>query len=352
MSAPVESIVDPSEVETPGRWPNSILNEFFAQNEPAFRKLSAIREKGWQNPRGDDYFKRQRQVADGAKDKMAAGFYRMMQEIGDEMHERTRCLSPQPNSGGNMNILDICMAPGGYTASALKYNPRATAFGISLPPEQGGHEVLLPRNRSTILFLDVTMLAKEYGLETIPPTHPDPTSFLDERPYFNQTFQLIFCDGQVLRTHERPDYREHYEARRLTVSQLILALQRIRAGGTIVVLLHKIEAWENFQLLYRFSGFSSIQVFKPVKKHSKRSSFYLVASGVHPDSDAAKLAVEEWKQVWRDATFGGENGTGDRGSTADEDHVRLVLDQFGSQFAELARPIWEIQEKALNSWKP
>lgn len=45
MSAPVESIVDPSEVETPGRWPNSILNEFFAQNEPAFRKLSAIREK-------------------------------------------------------------------------------------------------------------------------------------------------------------------------------------------------------------------------------------------------------------------------------------------------------------------
>ncbi|OBT64110.1 hypothetical protein VE03_06249 [Pseudogymnoascus sp. 23342-1-I1] len=352
MSAQEQSIVDSSEDKTPWRRPNFILNEFFTQNEPAFRKLTAIREKGWQNPRGDDYFKRQRRVADGAKGKMAAGLYKMMQEIGDEMHKSTRCLSPQPNCEGKMDILDICMAPGGYTASALKHNPGATAFGISLPPQQGGHKVLLPRHRSTMRLLDVTMLAKEYGVEEIPIAHPDRTSFLDERPFLDQTFQLIFCDGQVLRTHERAEYRENHEARRLTVSQLILALQRIRAGGTIVVLLHKIEKWETFELLYRFSQFSSVQVFKPAKKHAKRSSSYLVASGVQPDTDAAKLLVEEWKQAWWQATFGGENGTGDRGSTADEDHVRLVLDQFGSQFIELARPIWEIQEKALSSWNP
>lgn len=291
-------------------------------------------------------------MADSAKNKQARRFFNMMKEIGDEMQGRTHCLGPPSNCEGGMNILDICMAPGGYTASALKYNPGAPAFGISLPLEQGGHKVLLPRSDSTMVFLDVTMLAKEYGVETIPLTHPDRTSFRDERPFLGQTFQLIFCDGQKLRTHERPEYREGHEGRRLTVSQLILALQRIRPGGTIIMLLHKIEAWDTLEVLHCFSGFSSVQVFKPVKKHAMRSSFYLVASGVQPHSDAAKLAVKEWKQTWWDATFGGENGTGCRSGTVNEDHIRLVLDQFGSKFVELARPIWEIQENALSSWKP
>ncbi|OBT82337.1 hypothetical protein VE02_08804 [Pseudogymnoascus sp. 03VT05] len=352
MSTQAQSIVDLGEAKTFGLRPNSILLEFFIQNEPAFRRLAAAREKGWENERGDEYFARQRRAADGAKNKEAYRLYKMMQEIGEEMQSCTRCLSLQSNPEGNKDILDICMAPGGYTASALKYNPNATAFGISLPLKQGGHKVLVPRSSSTMLFLDVTMLAKEYGVEMIPLAHPDRTSFRDERPFWGQTFQLIFCDGQVLRTHERPKYREDHEARRLTVSQLILALQRVRPGGTIVVLLHKIEAWDSLETIYRFSNFSSVQTFKPVKKHAKRSSFYLVASGVQPHSDAAMLAVKKWKQAWWDATFGGESGTGSRDSTAEEDHVRLVLDQFGSKFVELARPIWEIQEKALSSWKP
>ena len=252
-----------------------------------------------------------------------------MQEIGDEMQGCTRALCPPSNSAGNITILDLCMAPGGYTASALKYNPGATAFGITLPPEKGGHKVLLPSYRSNILFLDITMLAKEYGVDTPPLKNPDCASFLDERPYFGQTFELIFCDGQVLRTHERPGYRENHEARRLTVSQLILALQRIRAGGTVIVLLHKIEAWDTLELLYSFSSFSSIQVFKPVKKHAIRSSFYLIAKDVRPHSEAAKLAVNAWKLSWWHATFGGNDGTGGPNVTVSEDYIRLVLDNFG-----------------------
>jgi 23S rRNA U2552 (ribose-2'-O)-methylase RlmE/FtsJ len=275
-----------------------------------------------------------------------------MQKIGDEMQDRTHALFPLSNSPGDMSVLDICMAPGGYTASALKYNPGATAFGISLPPNQGGHEVLLPSSMSTIVFLDITMLAKEFGVDSPPLTHPACASFLNERPYFGRTFQLIFCDGQVLRNHERPEYREDYEARRLTVSQLILALQRIRDGGTVIVLLHKIEAWDTLEILYRFSRFSSIQVFKPAKTHAKRSSFYLVARTVQPHSEAAKLAVEAWKQAWWHATFGGEDGTGGPSVMINEEYIRLVLDQFGNKFVELARPIWEIQASALSKWKP
>lgn len=46
MSAPEsQSIVESSEAKPSGRTPNSILNEFFIQNEPAFRRLVAIKEK-------------------------------------------------------------------------------------------------------------------------------------------------------------------------------------------------------------------------------------------------------------------------------------------------------------------
>jgi 23S rRNA U2552 (ribose-2'-O)-methylase RlmE/FtsJ len=274
----------------------------------------------------------------------------MIQQIGDEMQERTHALSPPADYSGDINILDICMAPGGYTTSALKYSPGATTFGISLPRSHGGHKVLSPFSRSTMRFLDVTMLAKEFGVDTPPFTHPHRSSFLDGRPFFGQIFQLIFCDGQVLRTHQRPEYREHQEARRLTLSQLILAMQRIQAGGTLIVLLHKIEIWDTAELLYLFNRFSSIQVFKPVKKHAKRSSFYLIAKNVQPDADAAKVAIESWKRAWWQATFGGENGTGGKTITVKEEYVQTVLNEFGNSFVELARPIWQIQANALREW--
>jgi hypothetical protein len=114
------------------------------------------------------------------------------------------------------------------------------------------------------------------------------------------------------------------------------------------MLLHKIEAWHTAELLYLFSQFSSVQVFKPKKKHAIRSSFYLIARNVQPNAVTAKLAVETWKQAWWQATFGGENGTGAVKVTADEGHVRTVLDQFGSELIELGRPIWETQANALS----
>lgn len=270
-----------------------------------------------------------------------------MQGIGDELQASTNALTAI-SGGGEVNILDLCMAPGGYTASALKYNPTATACGVTLPPAKGGHELLLKSSRSSVKFLDITMLASEFGVDEVPLTHPEHASFLSERPYLGQTFHLVFCDGQVLRTHQRAEHREQHEALRLTVSQLILALQRIHPGGTLVMLLHKIEAWDTTELLYRFSRFSSIQLFKPERKHAIRSSFYLVAKNVRPDNDAAKQVVEVWKQAWWRATFGGQNGTGEMKVMPDEGYVHTVVDEFGKELIALGRAIWEIQANSLS----
>src|SRR5450432_2126904 len=134
--------------------------------------------QGWSNPRGDEHFKQKRSRADNTGKKGAYMFFNMMQGIGDELQARTNALTQTPEYGEDIKILDLCMAPGGYTASALKYNPTAIACGVTLPPEKGGHELLLQSFRSSVMFLDITMLAKEFGVEEVPITHPEHSNFL------------------------------------------------------------------------------------------------------------------------------------------------------------------------------
>ncbi|KAF8847315.1 hypothetical protein BDZ45DRAFT_607666 [Acephala macrosclerotiorum] len=321
--------------------------ESLCQKEPVYVRLAELKEKGWKNPKGDEYFQRQRQRADTATREAAARFYRMMQEIGDEMQRVTGALRQNNRSSDDFTILDLCMAPGGYTASALKHNPAAKAVGITLPPDQGGHQVFLDSSRSTVFYHDITMFAKEFGVDEVPVTHPGHASFSAERPFLNQRFDLVFCDGQVLRTHKRPEYRERTERDRLRISQLILALQRIRPGGTLIMLLHIIEALDTIELLYRFSQFSNIRVFKPLRKHAIRSTFYLIAKNVEPNSEAARLAVKAWKEAWWNATFGGAEGIG-TSIDVDDDYAQSVIDAFGGRLTRLARPLWRIQADALN----
>ena len=81
------------------------------------------------------------------------------------------------------------MAPGGFSATVLKYNESAQIHGLSLPDKDGGHGILLPGweedPRVEVQLLDVTMLAAEFGYPyLIHPRHPSasllPNSY---RPY-------------------------------------------------------------------------------------------------------------------------------------------------------------------------
>ncbi|PQE29865.1 hypothetical protein CJF32_00000537 [Rutstroemia sp. NJR-2017a WRK4] len=205
-----------------------------------------------------------------------------MQEIGDEMQEATGALSQNNRTSEDFNILDLCMAPGGYTASALKYNSTAKSVGITLPPDQGGHQVLLDSSRSSVFYHDITMFAREFGVDEVPLTHPEYASFSAERPFINQKFDLVFCDGQ------------------------------------------------------------------PAKKHAIRSTFYLIAKNVEPNSEAARLAIKAWKEVWWSATFGGVEGVGIWKIDVKNDYTQSVIDNFGDRLARFARPVWKIQADALS----
>lgn len=298
---------------------------------------------------GDAFFKEQRARADNADKAGEYRFYIMMQQIADEMHRCTGVFSVPPGQGHEVKVLDICAAPGGYTAAALRQYPNAKAFVITLPTEQGGHPLHVNKSRlAGLQYLDVTMLAAEFTNNLVPQDHPEREKFLTIRPFRFHKFDLIFCDGMVLRTHKRGQHREDTEVNRLSCSQLILAMQRVRTGGTVVMLLHKIDSYAAVSILYTFSKFATVQAFKPERKHAARSSFYMVASNLQPEKDAAKAAVKEWKEVWYEATFGGETGTGERREDPPEDVICTMLEEFGERLMEMGRPVWRTQADALS----
>lgn len=256
-------------------------------------------------------------------------------------------------------ILDLCMAPGGFSRAALNRNPNASLRGISLPVSQGGHEMLIHNWESDwrikIEFRDITMLAIEMGLPSlsaIPPNHPDLPSFSAARPFHGMHFDLVLCDGQVLRTHPRQAYRAKCEATRLLTSQLVLALQRIRPGGTLVLLLHRLDSWPSVALLHTFAAFANVTLFKPRQRHAMRTSFYLVAKNVRPEGVAAREAVAVWQEQWKAATFSFE----EEGrpwlellEAASEATVKAVLDEVGPMLIEMGEEVFAIQAGALRN---
>ncbi|KAK1253245.1 hypothetical protein MKX07_001322 [Trichoderma sp. CBMAI-0711] len=336
--------VCPDASERPGR----VLKAYLLQNAPEYRVLDALRQKGWENKAGDVFFAKQRQKADHADEKTVHFFYKMMKGIASDMNRATGALRVHVKWPGRAQILDFCAAPGGFLETAMAMNARAEAMGFSLPPTQGGHEMMMSLGPVvTFKYADVTMFAGDMGFTDIPRDHPEAESFdLVPNIQGERRFHLVFCDGQVLRTHVRAAYREQWEARRLSATQLAIGLEHVSLGGTMVVLLHKLDAVDTVRLIYTFSRFSTIQLFKPTRAHAKRSSFYMIATNIQSTSPLAREAVDSWKQMWRGMTFGSDE---ERVKKAWEDHMdeQVLVEQFGPQVVRLGRDIWDIQARAL-----
>jgi hypothetical protein len=306
------------------------------------------RAQGWKNPKGDQFFARQRAEADAGGPKLAKVFYKMMQKIGRELHDSTGAFTIGSSQGNPPNFLDLCMAPGGFLGIAMQLNPHSTATAYSLPVANGGHKILLPTSSNVkIRLLDVTLLAADLGVEDIPEDHPDRQNFLPKEFGNELVFDAVLCDGQVLRTHKRAPYRENREARRLTVTQLALGLEHIKLGGTMIVLLHKVEAMDTVELLYRFSRFSIVKLFKSSKSHTKRSSFHMAATDIQNGHPEVAMAISQWKRMWEVSTF----GSGDEYESRireNSSRAQDIMDDFGPELVRMGKDIWDMQARALS----
>ncbi|KAH8756000.1 hypothetical protein F5883DRAFT_569828 [Diaporthe sp. PMI_573] len=214
-----------------------------------------------------------------------------MMRIAEELHNATLGFATKMWPG---SVLDMCVAPGG------------------LPPSDGGYNVLLGgKYKDCVKFLDITMLAEDMGIIDIPAEHPDAGNFLPRQIEETRLFDLVICDGHA---------ENHSTA---------LGLEHLTPGGTMIILLHKLEAWDT-----------------PTSGHATRSSFYMVARYVRRNDPEAILAIEKWKAVWRAATFGTDEEY-EQAIRKGEQSAEELLEEFGSVLAEGGRVVWETQAKAL-----
>ncbi|PYI36409.1 FtsJ-like methyltransferase family protein [Aspergillus indologenus CBS 114.80] len=337
----------PASQSSDNQSPSHAITQYLLREVPEFWRLSKLRQKGWENPEGDQFFEKQRKTADNADKKTAKHFFRMMKNIGHDMHQMTDVFFINGLNSDKQAILDMCVAPGGFLATALRINPQARAIGFSLPKSEGGHNVLLPKHHNVSLkFLDITMLAADMGRLDIPNGHPDAGKFLPRQFSSEQRFDLVICDGQVLRTHERATYREHREARRLTLTQLALGLEHVKLGGTMIVLLHKVESPDVVRLLHAFTAFASVRLYKHPRFHAMRSSFYMLATNIRNDGPEAAMAIQGWKKIWDAATFGTDDMYHQTLHEYSVD-IDLLLRDFGPRLAMLGKHDWSIQADAL-----
>jgi hypothetical protein len=88
-----------------------------------------------------------------------------MQKIGKELHNVTLGFATRTHPG---NILDMCAAQGGFLATAIELNPDSGVIAFSLPPSDGGYNILLNEDKQQcVKFLDITMLAADMGITAI-----------------------------------------------------------------------------------------------------------------------------------------------------------------------------------------
>lgn len=378
---PTDSAVidDPKEDEVVLRAITTI-GQYLMDNAPVYRELQQLRAKvsgvharltllvyyqhlvtfsdddlrqGWDNPEGDQFFERQKRRADENSAETVERLNNMMEEIAKEMQCFTRAFTIK-SSEEPQRVLDLCMAPGTYLAKALERNPAAHAVAFTLPPSQGGLIPIVSESETVkIHLLDITMLAADMGVkpDEISSDHPDSTSFFHSK-YLEDglNFDLVLCDGNIRRTHERAEYRFHREGRRLLLTQLALGLEHLRHGGTMIVLLHKVERLNTIRLIRDFKKFATVVLFKPRSGHAKRSSFYMIASAVRSADEEAVRAVREWKREWKVATLGTDEewredysviaGFGELG-------IEGVLEEFGPTLVKLGQKVWKTQADAL-----
>ncbi|KAE8142307.1 hypothetical protein BDV38DRAFT_236313 [Aspergillus pseudotamarii] len=204
-----------------------------------------------------------------------------------------------------------------------------------------------------IVYADITMFAQEMTPgATICAEHPDLTKFESTRPFLEEKYDVVFCGGAVSKTHPREGYRDECEASRLTSSELVFALNRLKSGGSLVLLLHRVESWDTVCLLHAFDQFSDIQLFKHQTYHALKSSFYLVAKNIDLEHNTAKLSLRYWKDLWKYLTFKNFENVVPLSSSLYEPKSEIIgqlRDEFGSRFIELAQTIWMVQTQALRN---
>ncbi|KAF7337909.1 hypothetical protein MVEN_02014100 [Mycena venus] len=293
--------------------PRILTKELIARGADELQMLVDFREQGAKD--GDDktsYAEHEKKVAENASARKNRYWFSKMKAVFKELDTQTACI---PRKGA-LRFLDLGCYPGGFTSYILSKNSSAQGLGISSEIENGGHRFLL-----------------------------------EDRHRSSKRFDIVLLDGHQLR--RQPSARPG-DWDRLLVSQIIIGLQAIKKGGTLVIKLADAEQINTAKLLHMFDVLStSLETFKPRYMHANRGTFYVIVKGMGEGRGATRLStlVNSFKELWVDLTIGGADGAGRVLNDEDLDFIVSTMEVRQAKnldrLIDLSRRVWEVQARAL-----
>ncbi|KAG8924557.1 hypothetical protein FRC00_005005, partial [Tulasnella sp. 408] len=190
--------------------------------------LAELRElcrEGWEDPHLDAHFQNRKRIS--AQPSTVETAISWLKTYCKSMHDMNRQMKFIPD--GPLNFLDLGCAPGGYSKCILETNPMAVGTGVCLPVHDGGHLFMLPkymRTRYTVHYADMTKYNLRKG---------EGKGYVYPPPFQPASFELVVADGHPLHSREFNAWVPHV----LLVTQLIIAINAVKEGGTILIKLSK-----------------------------------------------------------------------------------------------------------------
>jgi hypothetical protein len=216
-----------------------------------------------------------------------------------------------------------------------------------LPVADGGHEFSLEKHhRSRFQLFNANLTYYQLG-----PTVIDDGRLQSLPSDISMgSFDVVLLDGHQLRTQASA---LPWDSDRLLISQLILGMQSVRNGGTIIMKLPMPHKPVSARILHLFDTTSyTTSRWKPYIMHANRGTFYAVAKGVGSGHGGHKFPVilEALKTLWVSLTFGGEEGLGRYMVPEDLDFLISMDDLVNHRLDWLTKfgyPLWKVQKTAL-----
>ncbi|CAE6468064.1 unnamed protein product [Rhizoctonia solani] len=331
-------------LEFHARKSQELLQALMARQDCAILvELVALRSQGWESESLDNVFLAQRTTADTNRSpEDDTRWLHIMCKSLSQMDRQRRFI--QTN-----RFMDIGCFPGGYSTYILQKCPLATGLGISLPFEDGGHGLAIPANLLHRMELRTADLTK-FDLAPSIPKPQTPVSQLGALPFEFNSFDLVVCDGHSLRNN--PDNIDRpWNWTRLLISQLLMGLRAVSAGGTIFLKLSHLEKALGARILLALCRVArSVRTIKP-QLHAIRGTFYVIAQQISTNSANYRALVDSLERLWYVMSFEGETGYG-REITWEEENMitswEEVVSEHGlDKLARFGGEVWKIQCNAL-----
>eukprot|EP01025_Chloroclados_australasicus_P042062 TRINITY_DN447_c1_g1_i1.p1 TRINITY_DN447_c1_g1~~TRINITY_DN447_c1_g1_i1.p1 ORF type:complete len:469 (-),score=56.41 TRINITY_DN447_c1_g1_i1:654-2060(-) len=365
---------DKDTVKITPRSAQSALASFFYNASAAFQALEAAKLVGWESSELDTVFTKCRSKATCNIQRRDTSEMRyIMQAVMREIDEGMNFAV----SSNTKTFLDVCAAPGGFSAYLLEAQPECVGMGVTLPYSKGGHPMgITDSGRYTCEFTDVLKDPSEiifrrptlnkdgspgYGL---PIPHSCDLVILDGHFLGGEKASYLMPQGGDLVSYPTADFSNprmdlvsketEHQTKLMWISQLLISIQNLKQGGTLIFRSSTKPDLVQISMLCMVSRLfkGKIRPIKPTVCHMMRSSFYVVCQGFDLGAASKMQIFPKILFLWSEMKG---TDTGDFPIWHPIDQLsefgspQQFIRTWGPALVNFLEPVWRFQTLALKA---